>query len=267
MDSDSGDEFNADSSSSDSECDESFIEREHGSLLLPHPLIYDLHMGSCYQAAELTEGYRLEDVTIPDNTSYIMCQICKRVPRELLVLSGCNHIFCKCCFDKKMNQPPNPYGKCPECSTKFIMPPPLVQQQGTNSVRPKWLSYKLKCPEYSMHRLYPISELDHPEPFIMRKKWLSYKVKCPEGCGYVGNPGDVDSHQIATCELRPVLCLNDGCYVVCLEKNMLAHYRHCPFRPKFCSKCQLYLPASIFNNHICISQLKQAVARMRRCQI
>lgn len=230
MDSYSGDEVSTDNTGSDSDSDESLSDSQNGSILRPHPCVSDLHMGRCYQAQELNDGYPLEEVTIPANTPIIICQICKRVPRELIVLADCNHTFCDMCFDSKLDHPTSPnaiYAKCPQCSKKFVYPMYELHQRGSNTIRPIW---------------------------------LKYRVNCPEMCGYCANPDEVDSHQISTCERRPVLCHNDGCYVICLAKNLLAHNRHCPFRPKLCSKCQLYLPGSNFPHHECLEQLKKAIA-------
>ena len=87
-------------------------------------------------------------------------------------------------------------------------------------------------------------------------------VTCPFGCCFSGSIFDIDTHQAYKCKLRLLLRPNDGCDVKMTADKILPHFNECKFYRLICEKCLTPYREDEWDQHDCISALKDYVYGM-----
>ncbi|XP_071815046.1 uncharacterized protein [Apostichopus japonicus] len=154
----------------------------------------------------------------------LVCCICQCVLDKPLQ-SPCQHVFCKVCIET-------------------------------------WLTNRKNCP--NCRKSLRISKLKPVIP-IVRNMINRLIIRCDNyshGCieGVKLEYYDVHEKQ---CDYLPLKCMNTGCEVTVLRKDMLAHEKECHFRLVVCRKgCGFPVAADQEQNHSCVAVLKSNMEGM-----
>lgn len=148
----------------------------------------------------------------------LVCCICQCVLDKPLQ-SPCQHVFCKVCIET-------------------------------------WLTNRKNCP--NCRKSLRISKLKPVIP-IVRNMINRLIIRCDNyshGCIEGIKLEYYDAH-VKQCDYVPLKCMNTGCEVTVLRKDMLAHEKECHFRLVVCKKgCGYPVAADQQQNHSCVAVLK-----------
>ncbi|KAJ8037704.1 E3 ubiquitin-protein ligase PDZRN3-B [Holothuria leucospilota] len=154
----------------------------------------------------------------------LVCCICQCVLDKPLE-SPCQHVFCKVCIETWLTNRKN----CPNCRKRLRISKlkpvlPIVRNMINRLI--------IRCDNYS-HGCVEGIKLEYYDTHVNQ-------------CGFV-----------------PLKCMNTGCDVTVLRKDMLAHEKECLFRLVICKKgCGFPVSAEQQDNHSCVQVLKMNMEGM-----
>ena len=161
------------------------------------------------------------------------CAICQGIPRHPVLLHPCMHFFCEACIERQAETGP------PENFHKFPFVVCAVCKK--NSFIEQIIPLERSCP-------------------LIKKGYHLVKLNCPLGCGFIGDPLEMDEHETFDCELREVVCPSPGCGVKMTYKQMNdEHIQSCPKVLIHCNTCLLPVKRARLSSHNCVKRMAIAM--------
>ena len=175
---------------------------------------------------DFESGYSIDNVEGLSNYTYILCSLCKKVPRQPYELDICGHLFCRSCL-LKLEITNQQFGQCSVCDKEALCSTKLLSKK---------------------------------QPTALGRIFHSLLIKCKHGCGYKSGPMELEEHELFGCDLRPIKCPNPGCEVVLPAQHLITeHFQTCKCYHVFCKGCFLAVSISELHTHDCLQRIRDAL--------
>lgn len=187
------------------------------------------HRENSKRQSDLEGGFDEEKCSIDNCLDVFLCRICLGIPRNAVLLSDCQHVYCEKCIrtTEPVNSDANRFSdffKCAVCRGGYL----------------RMIRYRDWDP-------------------LLRRVFQRIRVKC-RYCQKPGEVIDIGRHELMDCPQRPVLCKFPGCDFECAATEILKHESDCTHQLIFCRTCRL--PRKILDeSHNCVAKLTEALTK------
>ena len=134
-------------------------------------------------------------VDVNEDTTGLICTICRNLIKDGKRMSGCNHHFCKNCIEKwdEMTKTSDGYTQCPNCRDRGW----IINGEDRTEQKIKELKVTCKHEEFGCKKRIKMAETNKHERICKHRI-----IECPRGCEELMTAEGKFRHLISYCDVK-----------------------------------------------------------------